>query len=172
MLAVGVPDGRNFGWASTSSHYQESVGLCVLYDIVVLGVLYVVFTSCLMCLIGGLMYISEWINHIPEAAATDLWETANSHYSTFWDLREHFRIEGESLFQVTQKAHSNMHSCLRAGELNPRVCWCFKYEDYMGILRKLASSTKHSYGVETSKNMLRKWLVAIDWLLRYSYIMR
>ena len=103
-------------------------------------------------------------------AAAELWETANAHYKLFWDLREHYRLLRLKLFQITQKAHSNMHSCLRSDELNPRACWCFKWEDFMGVLRKLASSCKHAYGVEVSKNMLRKWIIAYDWLLRFSYV--
>jgi hypothetical protein len=78
----------------------------------------------------------------------------------------------EKLFQLTQKAHSNIHSCHRAGELSPRICWCFKYEDYMGLLRKLAMSCKNSYGVEVGKNMLEKWLIAQEWLLLYAYVLR
>ena len=109
---------------------------------------------------------------IPEAAAADLWEVANAHYQKFWDLRAHYRAENLRLFQVTQKAHSNMHSCLRSGELNPRVCWCFKYEDFMGTMRKLASSCKNAYGVEVSKNILQKWIVAPEWLLKYSWVMK
>jgi hypothetical protein len=42
----------------------------------------------------------------------------------------------------------------------------------MGVLRKLAMSCKAAYGVEVSKNMLEKWVVAHEWLLRYSYVMR
>ena len=52
------------------------------------------------------------------------------------------------------------------------MCWCFKYEDYMGLLRTLAMSCKNAYGVEVCKNMLHKWVIAQEWLLEYSYVLK
>ena len=65
-----------------------------------------------------------------------------------------------------------MHACLKGGEMNPRKVWCFKFEDYMGHMRRLATSCKNAYGVEVCKNVLHKWVVAEDWMYKYSYIMK
>jgi hypothetical protein len=160
----------------TSSRYQESFVLGVLHrmDVVLTNsmCLRMAFAYGISMYVACLIGVYESINLSPGAAADELWETCNGHYQSFWKLREHYKTENLKLFQVTQKAHSNVHSCLRAGELNPRVCWCFKYEDYMGILRKLAASCKTAYGVEVSKNIIRKWIVAQEWLLKYSWVMK
>ncbi len=71
------------------------------------------------------------------------------HYKVFWDIREHFRAEGMQLFQLTAKAHQNMHSCLLCVALSPRKCWCFGHEDFMGKMRILAHRASHaSYGTQ------------------------
>lgn len=107
-----------------------------------------------------------------EAVAEELLKTGLNHYKLFWGLREHFRIEGEQFFQLTAKAHSCCHSCVLSGEINPRKVWCFKFEDYMGHMRRLASSCRTAYGVEVGKNMIQKWRVAQDWLFKYGYVLK
>ena len=100
-----------------------------------------------------------------------MFKTGTEHYNLFWQLREQFRIEREKFYILTQKSHSCLHSCYRSNEMNPRLTWCFKFEDYMGHMRKLASSCKNAYGVDVSKNMLEKWWYGKEWLLTYNYVM-
>ena len=98
----------------------------------------------------------------PAVAATDLIETGFLHYKVFWDLREHFRKEEMQLFALTAKAHQNMHACLLSVALSPRRTWCFGAEDNMGKLRTLAlSASKGCQGMQVSRRMVDKWLVAI-----------
>ena len=56
-------------------------------------------------------------------------DTALLHFRTFWKLREHFRTEGLPLFQVTAKAHQNVHAALMSESLSPRRAWCYSNED-------------------------------------------
>ena len=64
--------------------------------------------------------------------ALDLFTSACGHYQAFWRLREHFRLEKLGLFQLTQKAHSLMHTCKDSDQLNPCRTWCWKFEDCVG----------------------------------------
>ena len=79
----------------------------------------------------------------PGDAAEKLFRTASDHYYTFWELREHFRLEVSDLFQLTQKGHSCMHMFKRSGHMNPRRVWCYKFEDFMGHMRILALASSH-----------------------------
>ena len=85
-----------------------------------------------------------------------------THFKLFWDLREHFRLEGMQLFQLTAKAHQNMHSCILSVALNPRRSWCFSHEDFMGKMRTLAlMASKGSFGAQVSKRMCEMYLIGL-----------
>ena len=102
------------------------------------------------------------LNQPPEESADDLIATGFLCYHTFWELREFFRVEELQLFQLTQKAHQNMHCCLLCTALSPRRTWCFGAEDFMGKMRTLAlSASKGASGVAVSRRMLEKYLIAL-----------
>ena len=101
--------------------------------------------------------------------ASDLLSSARIHYQVFWNLREHFREEHAQLFVLTSKAHSLIHLCAGSGDtLNPRLSWCFQAEDLMGKMRVLAHScTRGAKDLTTSRSMVDKYLVALQWTLQH-----
>ena len=103
------------------------------------------------------------------AVASDLLSSSRTHYHVFWNLREHFREEQSQLFVLTSKAHSLLHVCIGSGDtLNPRHSWCFQAEDFMGKMRVLAHScTRGAKDLTTSRTMVNKYLVALQWTLHH-----
>ena len=94
------------------------------------------------------------------AAAAELLPTSARHYRVFWQLREHFRIEGLPLFQLTAKSHQVMHSAALSHMLHPRLAWCYKSEDFMGKIRQLAlSCARGRFGARVTQAMLQKWII-------------
>ena len=60
--------------------------------------------------------------------------------------------ENRKLFHKVNKHHSFIHLCLGAGELNPRLHWCFKSEDFVGHISRLGHSV--SPGVASTSTKL------------------
>ena len=74
--------------------------------------------------------------------------------------------ENRKLFHKVNKHHSFIHLCLGAGELNPRLHWCFKSEDFVGHISRLGHSC--SPGVASTKlstKLLTKYRVLLHLLL-------
>ena len=80
---------------------------------------------------------------LPEDTANQFLKCGFVMYQLQTDLRNHFEMDEDctkKLFSVTAKAHMVMHSCLLAGNISPRVLWCFMGEDFMRKVQRLAES--------------------------------
>jgi len=100
---------------------------------------------------------------LPEDQSEDLATAARVHFTTFNSLKKHFEEEDYPIFQLTSKAHYVFHCCLLAHCLNPRMCWCYTGEDFMGKMRALATScAKGALPWKVPLKMILKYLVALD----------
>ena len=74
---------------------------------------------------------------------------AKGFLDTYSFLQEWALEEGRLLFHVVHKFHSFQHLVEGSKHLNPRACWCFANEDYVGRISQLVFSI--SPGVRSSK---------------------
>ena len=86
-----------------------------------------------MCLWNVVCCLFEPKPQPPVADSEELIDTALLHYRALWQLREHFRLESMPLYQITAKAHSNVHTCFTSASMNPRLVWCFQAEDFIAV---------------------------------------
>jgi len=99
---------------------------------------------------------------LPAPAARDLVNTCFAHLYAFWELRQHWAGEQYPLFQLTQKGHYLMHSCLLAHELNPRLSWCYTGEDFMGKMRDVCGACSKGCSCwAVSNKTMDRWSLAM-----------
>ena len=79
------------------------------------------------------------------------------------DLAQSFLGKEETtLFADIPKLHTWLHSVLASEYLNPRLTWCFRQEDYMGVQRCLArSSCRGLKGPQVTAKIISKVRVAM-----------
>jgi hypothetical protein len=83
-------------------------------------------------------------------AALDLSKKFLHHYA---NLNEWSVSQGKKLFHIVTKFHMFHHLVLNSKYLNPRFAWCFKAEDYVGKISKMAHSV--SMGVKSTRLSLK-----------------
>ena len=66
-------------------------------------------------------------------------------FNLYHDLNQWAADEGRSAFHVVHKFHTLLHTIQQAKYLNPKVNTCWRGEDFVGHLSKLAHSV--SFGV-------------------------
>ncbi len=79
-------------------------------------------------------------------AALGLCHKFLDHYA---NLNEWAASQGTLLFHIVGKFHMFYHLVLSSKHLNPRYAWCFKAEDYVGKIAKVAHSV--SMGVKATR---------------------
>ena len=64
-------------------------------------------------------------------------------------LNEWAATEDRRLFHITMKCHTCSHLIKNCREMNPRCCWNFRAEDFVGRISTLGASVMH--GVKSTK---------------------
>ena len=64
-------------------------------------------------------------------------------------LNEWAATEDRRLFHITMKCHTCSHLIKNSREMNPRCCWNFRAEDFVGRISTLGASVMH--GVKSTK---------------------
>lgn len=77
---------------------------------------------------------------LPPAVAAELVKATDTFVICAYALQQHFLASDRKLFNVTIKFHYLCHLALSSVHLNPRLGWCYVGEDYMGKIKKVASS--------------------------------
>ena len=90
---------------------------------------------------------SSWVL-TPKEHRTVMAEAA-ALFDPYQSLHEWAEETGRWLFNIVPKFHTFAHLCLNSQWLSPRVFWCFRSEDYVGKISKLAKSS--SFGVRSTK---------------------
>lgn len=75
----------------------------------------------------------------PEEHAVTL-EKAEQFFDNYAWLNNWAREEGKPLFHIVIKFHTLLHLIQGSKFLNPRFVWCFKSEDFVGKISRLAHS--------------------------------
>ena len=70
-------------------------------------------------------------------------------FSSYSWLNQWAEAEERYLFHITLKAHTFHHLIKNSRELNPRCCWNFRAEDFVGRISTLGASVMH--GVKSTK---------------------
>ena len=70
-------------------------------------------------------------------------------FNLYHDLNQWAADEGRSAFHVVHKFHTLLHTIQQAKYLNPKVNTCWRGEDFVGHLSKLAHSV--SFGVKSTR---------------------
>ena len=70
-------------------------------------------------------------------------------FNLYHDLNQWAADEGRSAFHVVHKFHTLLHTIQQAKYLNPKLNTCWRGEDFVGHLSKLAHSV--SFGVKSTR---------------------
>ena len=86
-------------------------------------------------------------------------EFAKSFLLAYSDLNTWAESNERRLFPiVSRKLHTFWHMSCWAKYLNPRYTWCFRSEDYVGKISKLAFSVAHgNSSIRMSRRILGKY---------------
>ena len=74
---------------------------------------------------------------------------AERFFNLYHDLNQWAADEGRSAFHVVHKFHTLLHTIQQAKYLNPKLNTCWRGEDFVGHLSKLAHSV--SFGVKSTR---------------------
>ena len=90
----------------------------------------------------------------------------NSFLQEYTYLNHWAETSGRKLFHIVFKHHTFIHLCLGAAEMNPRFHWCFKSEDFVGAIARLAHScTSGVASTRLSTKVLPKYSILLHLLL-------
>lgn len=90
----------------------------------------------------------------------------NSFLQEYTYLNHWAETSGRKLFHIVFKHHTFIHLCLGAAEMNPRFHWCFKSEDFVGAIARLAHScTSGVASTRLSTKVLPKYAILLHLLL-------
>lgn len=78
---------------------------------------------------------------------------AKGFLDTYSFLNEWALEEGKKLFHVVHKFHTFQHLVINSKQLNPRACWCFANEHFVGRMSQLVFSI--SSGVRSNRLSLK-----------------
>ena len=120
--------------------------------------------------------LDEKLDAIPQECHTtprdmrlDLLDTCHT-FLCLWNEMQAFFVNNEDaqdneLFHITIKTHFLLHCCLDRS--NPKKMWCFRGEDLMARMRKLAfSCAKRSQSWQVGNKAIGKYCVALDLLFK------
>ena len=79
---------------------------------------------------------------LPGDAAARLLEVTREYLQLVSALRNHFGSRLQ-LFHVTAKSHYLIHVAMLAKYMNPRLCWCYSGEDFVGRIKQVIASCQH-----------------------------
>lgn len=122
---------------------------------------------------------TDWV---PTARESDrLLRYATRFLSAYEWLSNWAEAENRMLFKIVPKFHTFHHLAIKARWLSPKLCWCFKAEDYVGKISKIAASC--IFGLKATKlsiKLMDKWLLMFhfritrpvirDWSMKYTSI--
>lgn len=103
---------------------------------------------------------------LSDAEFDAFFDLAKSFVTEYSWLNAHFAEEGRPLFHIVNKSHSFLHWAWEAFYINPRAHACWKGEDYVGKIAKLAHSV--SFGVRTTR-LSQKLMAKYQVLLHLQY---
>ena len=90
----------------------------------------------------------------------------NSFFLDYTSLHNWAADENRLLYNIVFKHHSLLHLCLDSFFLNPRFHWCFKSEDFVGAIAKMAHSCTHGVAsTKLSTKVLPKYAILFHLLL-------
>ena len=113
--------------------------------------------------INKFVFIVDHTDWVPtEREATRLLKYAERFLGAYMWLSSWAESQDKLLFPLVPKFHTFHHLAIKAKHLSPKYCWCFKAEDYVGKISKIAASAV--FGVKSTK-------LSIKLLEKYSYMM-
>ena len=70
------------------------------------------------------------------------------------------------LYNIVYKHHTFIHLCLGSYHMNPKFHWCFKSEDFVGAIAKMAHSCTHGVAsTKLSTKVLPKYSILLHLVL-------
>ena len=90
----------------------------------------------------------------------------NSFCQEYTSLHNWAKEQNRMLYNIVYKHHSFIHLCLGAYHMNPKFHWCFKSEDFVGAIAKMAHSCTHGVAsTKLSTKVLPKYSILLHLVL-------
>lgn len=98
--------------------------------------------------------VMDVTGEVPSLAEALVFRDSAAQFSrSYAALNEWSTAAARRLFPITPKFHMFLHMARAAKHLNPKYHWCFKAEDYVGRISRIAASVAH--GVKSTKISLK-----------------